>query len=129
MSSKPLQKKCRVCDISKPISEFHKDGALYRRGECKVCFQKKKVKRRDVTKKWVFDYKQTLSCSSCNYSKETNKNFSIRALEFHHHNNDKLFNVSEGAHQGRSKDSILKEINKCLVLCSRCHAELHHRLK
>tara|TARA_B100000780_G_scaffold188633_2_gene132635 strand:+ start:9611 stop:10009 length:399 start_codon:yes stop_codon:yes gene_type:complete len=129
MSSKPKQKVCKSCNSLKKISEYHKDGIKYIRTDCKVCFQKKKVDRRNKLKKWLTDYKELLSCSVCNYSKETHKTFSIRAIEFHHHNKDKLFNVSEGPTQGFSKESILKEIQKCLVLCARCHAELHHRLK
>ena len=43
----------------------------------------------------------------------------------HHKNNDKSFSVSNGIAQGKGLETIKKEIEKCIVVCSRCHAEIH----
>ena len=60
-------------------------------------------------------------CSKCGY----NKNLS--ALQFHHINsNDKLFNLDARAFANRSKELILAELKKCVVLCGNCHAEEHY---
>ena len=34
---------------------------------------------------------------------------------------------ADGSSKGYSKENILKEINKCMCLCSRCHAEIHSK--
>lgn len=122
-------RKCRECGEEKDVSEFHsagvKNGKRYYRRKCRDCYRDVKRAYRDRKLSWFREYKGGLSCLSCGYSNDTNENFSIKALEFHHHNDDKLFNVSEGLYLGYSKDKILNEINKCMVLCSRCHAEKH----
>lgn len=122
-------RKCRVCGEEKPLTEYHsagiKNGKHYRRRKCRECYNHVKRKYRDDKLKWFREYKETLVCEGCGYSKDTNRKFSIQAMQFHHHNNDKLFNVSEGVYFGYSKEKIIDEINKCMVLCSRCHAEKH----
>lgn len=124
MSSNKEVRSCRECSISKPISEFHKDG-IYRSHRCKICFKKYKKDNFYKNKKWLDDYKNQSSCSVCSYSKESNKSFSTKALEFHHVKGKKLFAVSNGLYGGRSQSSLQKEIDKCIIVCSRCHAEIH----
>ena len=46
----------------------------------------------------------------------------IRALEFHHVRDKKLFDISRGVNSRYSWEEIEKEIKKCDVLCSNCHA-------
>jgi DNA-directed RNA polymerase subunit M/transcription elongation factor TFIIS len=113
MSSNKKIRICKKCKVSKPISQFNKDGKYFRT-ECKKCILGIK-------------YKEKLSCSVCGYSKKTNKNFSSRALEFHHTKNNKSFSVSNGIAQGKGIKTIKKEIDKCIVVCSRCHAEIHSK--
>jgi len=120
---------CSACGEERPITDYHsagtKNGKRYRRKKCRDCYRLVKKKYRDRKSNWLKRYKESLACSSCGYSKNTHDNFSHRALEFHHHNDDKEFNVSEGVFIGYSQEKIIKEINKCTVLCSRCHAEKH----
>ena len=60
-------------------------------------------------------------CDKCGYS----KNFA--ALEFHHINSvEKLFQLDLRSLSNRKWDAILIEADKCLLLCSNCHAELHN---
>lgn len=84
-----------------------------------------KKHRRYFNRDWVADYKSKLSCKKCGYSKETHPSFKVQALQFHHHENNKSFEISNGVQRGMSIEKIKKEINKCEVLCSRCHAESH----
>lgn len=122
-------RKCRECGEDKDVSEFHsagvKNGKRYYRRKCRDCYRCVKRAYRDRKLSWFRGYKETLACEQCGYSKDKNKHFSIKALDFHHNNDDKLFNVSDGPYLGYSKDKILNEINKCMVLCSVCHAEKH----
>lgn len=53
----------------------------------------------------------------------------IEALEFHHLDPDgKDFSISD-SHQTRTLEQDLKEIEKCVLLCCRCHVESHYYLK
>ncbi len=58
-------------------------------------------------------------CIKCGYNK------CIAALEFHHRNpSEKEFNISR--YQNLSWMKILTELDKCDLLCSNCHRELHY---
>ena len=122
-------RKCNTCGVEKPIADYHsagtKRGKRYRRQKCRDCYRLVKREYRERKANWLKNYKQKLKCKGCGYSQDAHESFSHRALEFHHHNDDKLFNVSEGVFIGYSREKIIAEINKCTVLCSRCHAEKH----
>jgi len=60
-------------------------------------------------------------CGSCGYK----KNFA--ALELHHIDPDtKLFQLDLRSLSNRKWEAVLKEADKCCLLCSNCHAELHN---
>lgn len=86
----------------------------------------KKAKIRTKTRKkelyaWYVSIKSKLHCEIC-------KENHIACLEFHHKNpKDKKFELSSAAHQGFSKEKILKEMKKCKILCSNCHRKLHYK--
>jgi len=64
------------------------------------------------------DYKGE-KCQCCGYDKY------IGALEFHHIDpNEKDFSLS---HRGYcySWDKVKKELDKCILVCSNCHREIH----
>jgi hypothetical protein len=58
-------------------------------------------------------------CVNCGYNK------CIAALEFHHKDPSlKEFNINnKGTY---TYDKLLKEVDKCTLLCSNCHKELHY---
>jgi len=59
-------------------------------------------------------------CKICGYSR------CVRALSFHHIDpSAKEFRVSSKSY---SWDRVLKELEKCVMLCSNCHMELHDDL-
>lgn len=61
-------------------------------------------------------------CQICGYEK------SVRALTFHHRNpEEKDFGVSDKGIT-RSWAKTKKEIEKCVLLCANCHAEVHDGL-
>ncbi len=69
-------------------------------------------------------YKQDLvnlfggKCTVCDYSR------SIEALEFHHPDPEqKEFQISKIY----KWDKMVEEAKKCILLCNRCHREIHHK--
>lgn len=75
-------------------------------------------KRADIRKKELILIKGNC-CFKCGY----NKNYS--ALHFHHLH-DKSFPLDSRNIGNRSKISLLKELDKCILLCANCHAEEHN---
>lgn len=58
-------------------------------------------------------------CEKCGYNK------SIQALQFHHLNpEEKDFNISGKSY---SFKRIKKEVDKCMLVCSNCHIEIHEK--
>ena len=78
----------------------------------------RKIREKKI-KSWFINFKKTLSCSSCPESRHY-------VLEFHHPNNDKEYNVADITQGKHSKRTVMKEVNKCIVLCSNCHKALHY---
>ncbi len=123
---------CSKCLLEKDISEFHlKKDKITPYPHCKACQNaytkshyeanksayKEKARKNDKKYKEIwFAYKATLKCEACGFSH-------VAALEFHHKNKDKSFNI------GGTKNFCLKkrfeEVKKCIVLCSNCH-KIHH---
>ena len=60
-------------------------------------------------------------CERCGYNKCN------RALEFHHLDpTQKDFGISK--HINRNINDLKAEVDKCILLCSNCHAEVHQEL-
>tara|TARA_R100000008_G_C3507873_1_gene127219 strand:- start:262 stop:714 length:453 start_codon:yes stop_codon:yes gene_type:complete len=134
---------CKQCTLVLPISSFPKSGGggnrkgldingnPYRRHQCRDCHWelKKNLPSGRIGKaKLLKEYKEKCACAECGYSKERNlargEKFSTWALNFHHHNSDKLENVGSMIKRyGWNK--ILEEISKCIVICFNCHMALH----
>jgi len=68
---------------------------------------------------WIAEMKLRRGCDYCGYDK------SPFALQYHHLNPDEKVNtVSRMANSNRSKEDILHEISKCILVCANCHAVL-----
>ena len=124
---------CKGCDQTLRLTEFANAGVVkgvkYYRHLCKKCYYLRKKGERDEIIKQYRAWKETLACDGCGYSKKTHKNFTSYALEFHHYNSDKLFNISDGYTYGLRLNKIMEEAEKCIVLCCRCHIEEHQHNK
>lgn len=60
-------------------------------------------------------------CQRCGYNKCN------RALEFHHIDPSKKdFGISKNIN--RNIEDLKREVDKCILLCSNCHAEVHQEL-
>ena len=85
--------------------------------------KKKKVSNTEAVESWRKRKKKALveykggKCQCCGYSR------CLEALEFHHLDpNIKSFTIS-----GKSKsfNSLKSEVDKCILVCSNCHKEIH----
>lgn len=120
-------KVCNLCRKRKSEQEFYlrKNGSL--RGDCIECCSARKKKRRQETSQWIIDYKMSRACKMCGYSKETHDTFTPRALHFHHPQGNKEFSIGNIAKTGHSVGRLKKEMAKCVLLCARCHIEVHEK--
>lgn len=65
-------------------------------------------------KKWIDSIKLERGCKDCGYKRHPH------ALDFDHMPGfEKSFEVSQSV--GRSKENLLKEIEKCELVCANCH--------
>lgn len=126
-------KKCTTCGIEKPISDYYLTGRYtlagknIPRAKCKTCVRQVKNKRRSNIRAWLKQFKRNSACAKCGYSKETHADFTAKALEFHHPQDNKEFAIGEAPAKGMAIESIKKEIDKCVILCARCHMEIHNK--
>lgn len=76
--------------------------------------------RKERNRQWFRDYKSKQKCKFCSES------FPY-CLDFHHREPEhKNLEVAKMVHMCYSIENILKEIEKCDVLCSNCHRKLHY---
>ena len=133
---------CPKCELELPLDDIH-FASRYDRKEkmfqhiCRKCqseyrkshYEKNKQKYIDKAKvftesiiEWFTEYKKTLKCKVCGESR-------YWVLDFHHRNpEEKDIDVSTLIRRG-NKTKILNEIEKCDILCSNCHRDLHFKLK
>jgi hypothetical protein len=107
--------------------QYDYNGIEYRRNNCKPCEYQRKAKQRRNKSIKMQKFKQNLECSSCHYSKKNRGNkFTVKALDFHHTEKNKCFNISDMVRQCFSWKRIKEEMNKCIVICKNCHVEEHY---
>lgn len=87
---------------------------------CKKCTCEHVVRGRLKVRMAIIQYGGG-KCQKCGYDK------CIGALEFHHLNKDeKDFSI---AVRSFNLEKLKKEADKCILLCSNCHRELHFNQK
>lgn len=85
---------------------------------CNSCLQKKRRHEKKLELIKIAGGK----CEVCGYSK------CLKALEFHHvDESKKCFGLTE-TNLHLSWKKILKELKKCILICCRCHREIHDGL-
>lgn len=115
----PIHKNCPRCNSIKPSSEFYKRrNRIGLVSYCKTCTTEQTVERMREFKIKCVEYKGG-KCQICPYNRY------IGALEFHHLDPTKKdFNISHIKAYSFS-NIIKKELDKCILVCSNCHREIH----
>lgn len=124
---------CTRCGIEKPLSEFSKKKESFQ-SACKSCHSKyhqdwyirnREMRRSQIRQRmkdirsWVKSLKVGLFCSKCGEDHPA-------TLQFHHRDPSKKdSNLANIYLKGWSKERIMKEIEKCDILCANCHFKLH----
>ena len=135
-----ITKICSRCGKQKGLAEFafcRSKGRSpnHRRADCKEChrvlkrkhysekreqYQRTQQRRNKRVRKWMDEYKRSHPCEECGESH-------IATLTFHHKDpTQKEFNLSISYVRKVGSEKLLKEIEKCRVLCFNCHAKLHY---
>ena len=103
-------------------------------GLCKICgtrfeYNRAKGSRREVCKRCIDRQRRRYlkrrcveylggKCKICGYDR------SVAAMHFHHQDEkQKTFEIS--ARLRWSWNTVRKELDKCILICANCHAELH----
>ena len=110
---------CTVCKIPKVEDTTHyfqrKRGGFH--SYCRPCMARKTIERQRETKKQAVEYKGG-KCQICGYNKY------FGSLDFHHLNpSTKDWHLSD--FRSYCLENIKKEIDKCILVCSNCHGEIH----
>lgn len=119
--SKRSKIKCSCCGKDKSIKHFYAKPNGYHT-HCKECLKDNVTKRQQAFKIKCVEYKGG-ECVCCGYKKY------IGALEFHHRNpKQKDFEISRSVRNGFN-EKVKKELDKCELVCSNCHKEIHAGLR
>ena len=114
------KKQCPKCLTIKDVSDFYSRGNNLTYSYCISCWNKLSTLRQKDTKRKCVEYKGG-SCIICGYNKCN------AALEFHHLDpNEKDFEISSKLTS--SWEKIQQELDKCILVCSNCHGEIHEGL-
>lgn len=114
-------KTCPQCNKIKNVkSEYYINKQNKIHGWCKSCNNQITYQKQLDRKAECVKYKGG-KCFVCGYNKY------IGSLDFHHLNpSQKEFNISNL--RSYKFSNIKNELDKCVLLCKNCHAEVHHGL-
>jgi hypothetical protein len=98
-------------------------GTVLAASYCKECTANYIITRGAALKAEAVAYKGG-ECQVCQYSR------CLRALQFHHRDpQQKEFSISQSSRSKcHSFESIKQELDKCVLVCSRCHTEIEEGL-
>lgn len=111
---------CSQCNVTLTEENGYKKGRRFQ-SRCRSCFNQYCQKRWTDRKLKAIEYKGG-ECCKCGY------NHYYGALEFHHI--DPLEKDSDwNKLRLKSWSDVIKELDKCILVCANCHREIHHELK
>ena len=83
---------------------------------CRKCKAEQTAKRRNLIKQQCYEYLGN-KCSCCG---------KIQKVYDFHHIKEKEYSINEGLNKKYSFEKLKSELDKCILLCGNCHAELHY---
>lgn len=121
----------KICAICKKTFETNRKDQTTCSKKCRKEFKKQYLKEKnycyDKVKNWRKKVKEKAveykggKCSICGYNR------CLRSMEFHHLDPTKKdFAISKS--KSANFDMIKSELDKCILVCSNCHGEIHDGL-
>lgn len=110
---------CGKCKITLNKENAYYKGDVYH-SYCKECLATITFEKRVKFKKKALEYRGN-SCKNCGYDKN------LTALEFHHLDQSQK-EITPSKLHSKTWENAKTEFDKCVVLCTNCHREEHHRL-
>jgi len=116
-SDKPQGRRCPRCKTTRPLDGFYsRRGVPGSSAYCKRCTNEQTADRMQALKRLAVAYKGG-KCAVCGYDRY------LGAMQFHHVDpSSKDFTV--GNKRSKTLEAIKPELDKCVLVCSRCHAEI-----
>ena len=111
---KKLQSSCKMCQSIVHRKHYLSNKNLY----IEKSRESNKIYR-SRNRDFIREYKTKAGCKFCDETCHV-------CLDFHHEDpTQKEVNVSRISNDSMSIESIKREIEKCIVVCSNCHRKLH----
>ena len=134
-----MNKICNQCTKEKTLEEFpikssNRDG---KSNKCKVCTKDNSKKhylknkdvylsrlkrKRDAFNKWFLDTIKDFKCKNCEEGRWW-------VLDFHHRDPKTKEKAVSKLKREFNKEKVLREVEKCDILCANCHRDLHYQEK
>lgn len=109
---------CNCCKEYKTLDNYYFTKGKLGQKVCKECVRQKEKDKYHSVQNELKEFKQQHPCEKCGCSK-------YYLIDFHHLDpTEKDFTISNNSHA--KIETLMKEINKCIPLCSNCHREFHH---
>ena len=109
---------CNCCKQKKSELEFYFSNGKLVQKVCKSCVRKNEREKYHSKQEKLIELKKTMPCKKCGCQKHY-------LIDFHHIDPaEKNFTISKNPHA--KFETLLKEIEKCIPLCSNCHREFHY---
>lgn len=114
-------KLCKLCnsvlDKKNKFGICQKCRILHKKSRSYIVSLQRKKRKQDLV-----NYKGG-KCIVCGYNKCNS------ALDFHHLKKDeKNFTITDELNHSKKLEDMIKEVDKCILLCRNCHAEVHEGL-
>ena len=124
-------KYCPRCQKKKLLSAFGKHLRRGHQSYCKPCKRERdredwvkhrqhRIPERKQRQKAASEALRKLKKSPC---ADCGVSYPYYVMDFDHVRGKKDFEVSQGAFRGLSMETLMKEVEKCDVVCAKCHRE------
>jgi len=132
-----MLKHCPGCQTPKPEEEFHFKSKVKgtRQSRCKPCQRKaqresyrrspgpakersrKRRKRlKEEHRRYLRELRSSTPCMDCK------QKYHWVAMQFDHVRGTKVANIADLVSAGRDRSTLLRELQKCELVCANCHA-------
>ena len=110
--------KCPCCNQVKEKSNFYFSGGKLAQKPCKACVREREKQKYKNHKQELNNYKIEHTCAKCGCDK-------FYVIDFHHID-PSIKDFTIASNPRKNMKTLMKELEKCIPLCSNCHREFHY---